>query len=157
MVFSGLPVLLAALAAAPYPSGNYQYDPPLPPEGISRSEFERWLRDRPQPQLRAPDARLGRALQDRFAWPRGTKATVAVVGPPRVTGVAYPKFYVWVRAADERGEIITDGAARCALIEDERESLVEVRDFVPKTVMLTPGFLESVFPWDAMVLIKKFL
>lgn len=106
--------LVVALAAAPAPHPEYQYDPPLPPTGLSRSEFETWLHLRARPVLRPPDSCLRKAFDARLGWPAGTKVAVAIVGPPRVTGIAFPKFYVWVHATDAGGRLLAEGAARDA-------------------------------------------
>lgn len=151
-----LPMVLF-LGATGYPTASYQYDPPLPPPGISRPDFQRWLEARPRPKLTDPDARLSGALNAHFGWGADVRAKVAVVGPPRVTGIAWPKFYVWLVATEKNGKIVGEGAMRLALVEDERESRVDVLSFVPKAEMGKQGALEAVFPWDAIILIKKFL
>jgi hypothetical protein len=59
-----------------------------------------------------------------------------------VTGIAYPKYYVWI--ASRRGDsLLSEGAARVALID----SAAEVTHFFPFAAMLrNPRALDSVFP-----------
>ena len=59
------------------------------------------------------------------------------------SGVAYPKFYVWISI--HNSEIIIDsGAVRVAAIEKVR---IEVTDFVSqKEILKNPKSIESIFP-----------
>lgn len=43
------------------------------------------------------------------------------------------------------------------IVASEEESRVEVIDFLPRTSLSAPGLLERHFPWDAVVLIERFL
>ena len=62
---------------------------------------------------------------------------------PTQSGVAYPKFYVWVRVL-QHGTVLKQGAARLAAIHRQR---FEVISFVPEaTIRADPKALASVFP-----------
>ncbi len=63
---------------------------------------------------------------------------------PTQSGVAYPKFYVWVRALDNRKKVIEEGAARVAAIEMKR---FEVTDFLSAhSIQQAPESIRRVFP-----------
>jgi hypothetical protein len=62
---------------------------------------------------------------------------------PTQSGVAYPKYYLWVSAVSDRG-VIMSGAARVAAIERLR---FEITDFVSRDdVLQKPDALASIFP-----------
>jgi hypothetical protein len=62
---------------------------------------------------------------------------------PTQTGIAYPKFYVWVRAIDKAGSV-EEGAARIAAMDQVR---FEVTDYLSKEDILSnPAAIDSVFP-----------
>jgi len=63
---------------------------------------------------------------------------------PTQSGVAYPKFYAWVRGVDDQMKTVVEGAMRLAAIDKKR---FEVTDFLSKAeILATPDHLESVFP-----------
>ena len=60
---------------------------------------------------------------------------------PTQSGVAYPKYYAWVRV--HRHDGLLEGAVRLAAIDDQR---FEVTHFLPaQEIVASPG-IESVFP-----------
>lgn len=62
---------------------------------------------------------------------------------PTQSGVAYPKFYVWVRAY-AKAELVTEGAMRVAAINKTRFA---VTDYISRGEIRTdPHRLEAVFP-----------
>jgi hypothetical protein len=62
---------------------------------------------------------------------------------PTQSGVAYPKFYAWVRVL-QAGTVVKQGAARLAAIERTR---FDVTSFVPDSaIRADPKALSSVFP-----------
>ena len=63
---------------------------------------------------------------------------------PTQSGVAYPKFYIWVRGFSPDKTVVAEGAMRLAAIEKKR---FDVTDFVTKEQIITePTQIESVFP-----------
>jgi hypothetical protein len=63
---------------------------------------------------------------------------------PTQTGVAYPKFYAWVRGSDNDKRIIFEGAMRLAAIERKR---FQVTDFVTvQDMVANPKKIEEIFP-----------
>ena len=62
---------------------------------------------------------------------------------PTQSGVAYPKFYLWVKILSSNKEI-KSGAVRVAAID---KTHVEVTDFVSKRqIIKNPKHIETVFP-----------
>jgi len=62
---------------------------------------------------------------------------------PTQSGVAYPKFYVWVNILIS-GKLIDSGAVRVAAIE---KTHIEVTNFIPKKqIEQNPRSIESIFP-----------
>jgi hypothetical protein len=62
---------------------------------------------------------------------------------PTQTGIAYPKYYVWVRAQTPQG-IVDEGAIRLAAIEKTR---FEMTHFLRKAaIQADPAAVERVFP-----------
>ncbi|MBS1955724.1 MAG: hypothetical protein JST89_16190 [Cyanobacteria bacterium SZAS-4] len=60
------------------------------------------------------------------------------------SGVAYPKYYAWVKVSDERKQPIAQGVVRLAAIEKLR---FEVTDFIDaKTVLNDEAKLSNVIP-----------
>ncbi len=63
---------------------------------------------------------------------------------PTVTGVAFPKFYIWVRARGSDDSIVSEGAMRIA---ETAENTFQVTDFVNKeSISKEPQKLERIFP-----------
>ena len=62
---------------------------------------------------------------------------------PTQSGVAYPKFYLWLRATNAEKAVI-EGAVRVAAIEKKR---FDVTDFVPRSEIVShPEMLTRIFP-----------
>jgi hypothetical protein len=63
---------------------------------------------------------------------------------PTQSGVAYPKFYVWVRGVDAEKKTVVEGVTRLAAIDKRR---FEVTDFISKSdIVAAPDRLDGVFP-----------
>ena len=63
---------------------------------------------------------------------------------PTQSGVAYPKFYAWVRGMDDQKKTVVEGAMRLTAIEKKR---FEVIDFLSKSeIIAASDRVESVFP-----------
>lgn len=62
---------------------------------------------------------------------------------PTQSGVAYPKFYLWV-VLKSNNKKLDEGAVRIAAIEKKR---IEVTDFVSKSkIIKNPKAIEAIFP-----------
>lgn len=62
---------------------------------------------------------------------------------PTQSGVAFPKFYLWVSATSAQGDVMT-GAVRVAAIDRVR---FEITDFVARAdILANPDGLASIFP-----------
>lgn len=62
---------------------------------------------------------------------------------PTQSGVAYPKFYLWVRATNAEKTVI-EGAVRVAAVDKKR---FDVTDFVPRSeIVAHPDSLARIFP-----------
>ena len=62
---------------------------------------------------------------------------------PSQTGIAYPKFYLWVTVAKPE-KLVVDGVARVAAIEKKG---FQVTVFIPRAdIIANPDILASVFP-----------
>jgi hypothetical protein len=62
---------------------------------------------------------------------------------PTQSGVAYPKFYAWVKISSSKKEIVS-GAVRVAVIDKTR---VKVINFVSKKqITNNPKYIETIFP-----------
>jgi hypothetical protein len=61
---------------------------------------------------------------------------------PTQSGVAYPKYYAWVRV--QRDDGLLEGAVRLAAVDDER--LVVTHFLQAQEIVTSPGLIESVFP-----------
>ena len=60
------------------------------------------------------------------------------------SGVAYPKYYSWVRVKESGGKLITSGAVRVEAIEQET---FRVTNFVPsESIKSGAGKIEEIFP-----------
>jgi hypothetical protein len=85
---------------------------------------------------------------------RGDKLTVSyelLRDGPTQSGVAYPKFYLWLRATNAQ-KMVIEGAVRVAAIEKKQ---FDVTDFVPRSkIVSSPDSLTRIFP---QVLIEKIL
>ncbi|MEY2408094.1 MAG: hypothetical protein QOF48_764 [Verrucomicrobiota bacterium] len=62
---------------------------------------------------------------------------------PTQSGVAYPKFYLWLRATNAEKTVI-EGAVRVAAVDKKR---FDVTDFVPRSEIVShPDSLARIFP-----------
>jgi hypothetical protein len=62
---------------------------------------------------------------------------------PTQSGVAYPKFYVWLRATNAERSVV-EGAIRVAAIDRKR---FEITGFVPRAEIIShPDSVASIFP-----------
>jgi hypothetical protein len=60
------------------------------------------------------------------------------------SGVAFPKFYAWVRALGEDKGVLCEGAMRVAAIEKKR---FQVTDFLTREeIVAAPARIEEMFP-----------
>jgi hypothetical protein len=59
------------------------------------------------------------------------------------SGVAYPKYYLWIRCF-EKGKLITEGAARVAAVDQKS---FDVTNFLPADeIAATPEIVGNIFP-----------
>jgi hypothetical protein len=73
---------------------------------------------------------------------------------PTVAGIAYPKYYLWVRATKPSGENAAVGAVRVEVID----STIEVTHFFPRAyIEKEPACLDAVFPKSVIVAIRAHL
>jgi hypothetical protein len=71
---------------------------------------------------------------------------------PTQTGIAYPKYYAWVKVFDG-DKLIEEGAVRLAAIEKKR---FEVTDYLSKAnIERSPATIERVFPKALIEAIRK--
>lgn len=71
---------------------------------------------------------------------------------PTQTGIAYPKYYAWVKIFDG-DKLIEEGAVRLAAIDKKR---FEVTSYLSKTdIERSPGAIEHIFPKALIETIKK--
>ena len=62
---------------------------------------------------------------------------------PTQSGVSYPKYYIWIRAADETGRHV-EGVMRVAAIDRVR---FDITDFTPAaSIRSNPESLDSIYP-----------
>ena len=137
-------MFLAALTLAPgAAAGAAGQNPPAEqaPESVDESHL----------RANVPDAKdfdnfLKRDLAAYFKG--GREGTVAVEyellrDGPTQTGVAYPKFYAWVKAR-KNGRLFAEGAARVAAVEKKR---FEVTDFLSRAdAARDPDRIYRIFP-----------
>ncbi len=138
-------------------SPQYQYEWGEPPKQTwTRESFSRWLELMPKPGLKMPDNKIKKEVLTYFKIRNDSKVLVAIVGPPRITGLANPKFYIWLQVKNRNGKIMRDGAGRLSLTEEGMR--VSLLDFAGKEELRKSStLLTSIFPYDAVILIKKFL
>lgn len=89
---------------------------------------------------------LIRDLTDYLKPTLGDKLTVdyqLLRDGPTQSGVAYPKFYVWMRATNA-GQTLIEGATRVAAIDKKR---FEITNFLPRAEIVShPDAVMSIFP-----------
>ena len=71
---------------------------------------------------------------------------------PTITGIAHPKYYVWVHADLGGDRVPVEGAARIALVD----SVAEVTHFFQRDPgTIAPPTLDSVFPAPVTATIRR--
>jgi len=65
---------------------------------------------------------------------------------PTQSGVALPKFYVWIVKQDANGAIMEEAAARIAAVEKKRFDVIQYYD--RKRILAEPDLIKKVFPSD---------
>ena len=117
-----------------------------PPDYSTLQDIQRSHIEANVPKLTEFNQLLQRDLDSYFTKARGKSARVKyemLRDGPTQSGVAYPKFYVWVRVF-EAASIIDQGAVRLAAI-DRRE--FQVTDFLSeRTIRTDPKAIYRVFP-----------
>ena len=103
------------------------------------------------------DSVLRRDLSRYFASRAGHRVEVEysfLRQGPTQSGVAYPKFYLWVVARDSAGSrVVGDGAVRIALID---KAQADVTNFLSRAHLVRdPASADSVFPAPVVVEIRK--
>lgn len=93
----------------------------------------------------APPA-LRRSLVEYFkssGYPSTSSVSVSYLRDgPTVTGIAWPKYYLWV-AATATGKVVSEGAVRVA----DEDGTFKVTDYIPKDrAAAEPSAVSSVFP-----------
>ena len=72
---------------------------------------------------------------------------------PTQSGIAYPKYYIWVRGVNPENKTITEGAMRLAEIEN---SNFKITDFVTRdSIISDPLQLDMIFPKALVPLIRQ--
>ncbi|HIA51808.1 MAG TPA: hypothetical protein EYN91_06920 [Candidatus Melainabacteria bacterium] len=98
------------------------------------------------PESQNFDSYLKRDLNEYFASGNGVKVSVEyelLRKPATQVGVAYPKFYAWVKVF-ENETLKRQGAVRVAAIDKEQ---FEITNFVTaETIRRDPKVIETVFP-----------
>ena len=101
------------------------------------------------------DSIIGRDLTAHFSRRQGGPVRVSyeyLRSGPTVTGIAYPKYYLWVRVEPSTSRSRVDGPARVALID----SVAEVTHFFPyHQGTAAPAELDSVFPPPVVASIEQ--
>lgn len=101
------------------------------------------------------DSIIGRDLTAYFSQRGGSRAQVSyeyLRSGPTITGIAYPKYYVWVRSTPTAGGAHVEGPARVALID----SVAEVTHFFAHdSGSVAPAQLDSVFPSPVVAIIRR--
>ena len=153
-------ITLTAHAARFLPTKHYQYAVGEIPRGLTDQAALQWLEKQPKPKLSKPDPKFDKAFRGALKVPADAVIEIAVLGPPRVSGVADPKFYVWAVTKDKKGNLLTEGAGRFALSgsENEDEATIDVLGFFPRKALTDePSLIERTFPVDATTLLRKML
>ena len=72
---------------------------------------------------------------------------------PTQSGVALPKFYIWIEKRNASGRLMESAAARIAAIEKKRFDVVQYYD--RKRILAEPELMQKVFPDDVYEKILK--
>jgi hypothetical protein len=65
---------------------------------------------------------------------------------PTQSGVAFPKFYIWIEKRDAKGNIVEEAAARIAAIERRRFDVIQY--YKRSRILAEPELMQKVFPAD---------
>lgn len=65
---------------------------------------------------------------------------------PTQSGVALPKFYIWIVKRDAKGAIMEEAAARIAAVEKKRFDVIQY--YERKRIVAEPDLMAKVFPAD---------
>jgi hypothetical protein len=101
------------------------------------------------------DSIIRRDLTAYFTRRAGTATRVSyeyLRNGPTVTGIAYPKFYVWVRADPLGGGSGVEGPARIALIDSSAEV---THFFSHDSGTVAPPELDAVFPASVAASLRR--
>ena len=63
---------------------------------------------------------------------------------PTQSGVALPKFYVWIEKSNASGEVIEEAAARIAAVEKKKFEVIQYYD--KARILKEPDLMKGVFP-----------
>lgn len=86
---------------------------------------------------------LKRYLTERYKQTTTVRYEMLRDGPTQ-TGIAYPKFYIWVVALSDNDTVITEGVIRLAAV-DEKE--FRITDYITKDeIRGNPKVLDAIFP-----------
>jgi hypothetical protein len=131
-----------------------QQAPPEQAEEITRQIQQSHI-DGNVPAASDFDTFLKRDLTVYFSLPGKPAPTVEyelLRDGPTQTGIAYPKFYVWVRVTLE-GQPVREGAVRLAAIE---KTHFEITHFIASSeIVSNPSQLDAVFPPPVVVAILE--
>jgi hypothetical protein len=116
-----------------------------------------WLEEKPKPKMIEPPKGIKDAATKFFKLSDKAAITSAIVGPPRTTGHLSPKFYAWLSIEDGTSKTKKVGAARFEMMKPSDETAVEMTDFVSEAELKNGYQMETMFPWDAIVVIKKII
>ncbi|MFT3986699.1 hypothetical protein [Aestuariivirga sp.] len=144
-----------AFAATPYPPGPYDWDFPTAPDSITTlEEYRAWASVQPLPDLKDPPAALKTAIFKFLRLPADSAVKFTVLGRPRVTGVGWPKFYIWLDISKNEFGDPMRGGARVAIYNDDYSD-VELMNFIDvrnvSGIESEPGFAD-----DANFMFKLF-
>ena len=78
---------------------------------------------------------------------KGISVTVELLrNGPTQSGVALPKFYVWIVKRDAKGAIMEEAAARIAAIERKKFDVIQY--YTKQRIIAEPDLVKKVFPED---------
>ena len=63
---------------------------------------------------------------------------------PTQSGVALPKFYIWIEKRDAKGALMEEAAARIAAVEKKRFDVIQYYD--RKRIVAEPDLMQKIFP-----------
>lgn len=138
-------LMAAAVGTLLAVSANAQQVPPAQAETLVRESQNSHIAGNVPPKEDF-DRLFGRDLTAYFCSAQSSDCTVQyemLRNGPTQSGIAFPKFYVWVRVSGSNA-VVQQGAARLAAIERER---FEVTDFVGRAeIKRDPTQLQIIFP-----------